>query len=133
MTDADRVRAYGAGQSAFGGVFRDGEDLVVLFTENVEEHNAAVRRIVDEPERLVIRAASRTLVEVQDARTRVSDRLFGGAGFDEVSTVGIAVQEGQFVVEVGIDPYNETQAERVRAAVHPDQVEVRARPRPRPL
>lgn len=133
MRDAAKVTAYASGQPGFGGVFHAGDELVVLFTENVEEQRAALRRIVDEPGRLVVRAGCRTFVEVQDARTRISNRLIGREGFDEVSTVGIAVHDGQFVVEVGIDPYNEEQAERIRAAVHPDEAEVRPRPRPRPL
>lgn len=133
MGDADKVTAYAAGQPGFGGVFYDGNELVVLFTEKVDEQQDSIRGIVDEPGRLVVRAASRTFVEVQSAKARISNRLIGREEFDGVSTVGIAVHEGQFVVEVGIDPYNEAEAERIRAAVHPDEIEVRPQTRPRLL
>lgn len=133
MGDIDAVTAYAADQPGFGGTYIDGDRLVVLFTDNVGRHKSALRAIVDHPEYLVVRGASRTLAEVRAAAERVTNRLLHGGAAPDVSSVGVAVHDGEFAVEIGLDPHSDERAAQVRAAAAPDPVVVRPQPRPRTL
>lgn len=133
MTDADVAATYAAAQPGFGGTYLDGDQFVVLFTDDAERHEHALRGLVEHPEGLTVRSTSRTLAEVRESAARVKDRLFHTGTAADISSVGIAVREGEFVVEVGLDPYSGERETQVREAVRPDPVVVRPQPHPRPL
>lgn len=131
MDDIDRVRDYAQDQPDFGGTYRQDDQLVVLFTTDVGHHEAVLSTLVDDPDRLTVRTATRSWSDIQAANNRIKHILLSPAGIEGVVSVGVIVSGGQFAIEVGIDPYDDARCRAVQRAVRPDPVVVRERPRPR--
>jgi hypothetical protein len=115
----------------FGGLYLEGESLVVLFTRHVELHERALRNEVGHPDSLRVHQASRTWEEVVTSNRDVGLVLLGDGPISGVTNVGIVVLDGQFVVMVGVTMDDPAVADQVRAAVSPNPVVVEPRGRPR--
>lgn len=130
MNDNDRIRDYAKNQPDFGGIYRADDQIVVLFTTRLDQHEAVLSTLLDAPEGVTVRTAARSWSDIQDANRRITSILLPPDGIDGVVTVGVVVSNGQFAIEVGIDPYDDSRCQAVHDAVRPDTVLVRAKSRP---
>lgn len=109
----------------YGGLFvEDQGHLVVLFTENVEEHRAALIAALPPNQVFEVRHASRTLVEVEEDVRYAQDVLFSRQDFG-VRVVGMGRDERSMVVHVRIDPFTESAVQGIANLLSPRPVTVR--------
>lgn len=101
--------------------------MVMLFTNGVEQHEARLRRLLGHPKPLRVQRATRSLQEVESSHREVVRLLLGEKRQLGVWSVGIGVRDGQLVVAVGINPYDEDSVRRVRRATAPHAVAVEER------
>jgi hypothetical protein len=130
--DADAAAAYGDGQPDYD--YYAGDQLIVLFTDNVEQHRRHLSERVRYPDQLTVRLTTRTWIEIQEANRRVQHRLLTGplpvAG---VNGVGIGMADGDFGIAVGVDYDDEDLIRVIRAAAAPDVVAITRKDRARRL
>jgi hypothetical protein len=99
-----------------------------LFTADLPVHEQALTALLGGlPDNLRLRQAARTWQEVERANSEIQRRLMFGVNDPRVNSVGIGVEDGQFVISVGIDPYNAGVIAEVKAAAAPHEIAVSAR------
>ena len=110
----------------FGGAFSDGEHLFgALFTGHLAVHKAALRVLLSRPELVSIRAADRSLVEVQAASRRLGERLMAGRDrHGAVVGVSPSLHEGQFLPFVYVSDCSPEVAAEITARAHPEAIKV---------
>ena len=132
--DADAAAAYGNRQPDYGGLYYAGDQLIVLFTNDVEQHRRNLSERVRQPDQVTVRLTTRTWIEIQEANRRIQHRLLTGplpvAG---VNGVGIGMADGDYGLAVGVDYDDQDLIRVVRAAVAPDVVAITRKDRPRRL
>jgi hypothetical protein len=133
IDDQSAVYDYASPRHEFGGLFHDGDVLVVLFTADLDRHEQAIRALSAEPDLIRVLPASRSWTEVTAANELIQSRLLGAAAHPAVTTVGIVVQDGQFAIGVGIWPHTAEIVAEIERLCAPEAVEVRAQDRPRLL
>jgi hypothetical protein len=114
----------------FGGEYVEDGVLVVLFTDRPEEHLARLRALVPFPDALRVRLAERPYDAVKADFLSIRMLLDRHQGI-HVTGIGIAWEEGRFLVEIGLPALTTELAAEVRALVAPRPVSVCERPRPR--
>ncbi len=108
--DLELVQRYGQDEAAdhFGGCYWDNEPpvtIVALFTAEVDRHQSVLRRRVQQPARLAIRATPRTWRQVQADNEQITAMLLLTTRTEPgVHGVGIGLRGGRFVVCVHIEP-----------------------------
>ena len=131
--DADAVCAYGVDEPSYGGVYFDGDVLVAMFTENLQEHQARLVPVLQAPDQFRLAAADRPYAEVEGANARVQQTLRFSGLHRVVTGVGIALVDGQFAIRVEVVNCTDDVVESIRARVAPDVVVVKAGLRARRL
>jgi hypothetical protein len=113
--------------ASFGGMYytEDGEKLVVLFTDDPELYRGVVAQLASAPERLILRRTTRSQAEI-DRTSDVLQRRFmaDDAAYLNVSTAGFCLFGNEWIFKVGIDPYSEESAEKIRDLAAPERVVV---------
>jgi hypothetical protein len=111
----------------YGGCLTEDDLLIVLFTANLPVHEQALTALLGGlPDNLRLRQAVRAWQEVERVNSEVQRRLMSGVSDPRVNSVGIGVEDGQFVISVGIAPYNAGVIAEVKAAAAPHEIAVRA-------
>ena len=132
--DADTAAAYGNDQPDYGGLYYVGDQLVVLFTANLDQHRRHLSERVGHPGQLAVHQGTRTWIDIEETNLRLQHRLLAGPHpVTGVNRVGIGMSDGQFVITVGIDHDDEDLVATVRAVAAPDAVEISRKERPRRL
>jgi len=114
----------------FGGEYVDDGVLVVLFTGRAEEHLSQLRTLVPFPDAVRVQLAQRSYDAVEADFLSIRMLLNKHQEVD-VTSIGIVLEEGLFLVEIGLPTLSPELAEEVRALVAPRLVSVCERPRPR--
>jgi hypothetical protein len=124
----DAAQAYGQQHpDAFGGLHWEWQPLMhveTFFTEQVDEHLAALRALVPHPDRIEARPCHYTEAQNQAWLDEILERIHGRWSSLAVTTVGPIRTENGYVPQVGIWPWTEDQAERVRRELAPIPVEL---------
>lgn len=121
---------YATAQADYGGMYHDGDLLVVLFTGNLSQHEAALRVRLAQPDRVAVLPASRTQADLVAANERLQRLLMARDGdAPEVHGVGIGHDRSGFAIVVSVDPYSTEVARRIEVLAAPEPVVVRHRPR----
>jgi hypothetical protein len=97
--DEEAVTLYAEPQPTYGGAYRKGSRLVVMFTDDLDEHEAAIRQLVSIRRHVLIRHANRTWAEVQRANEWVAERVTQREDTNVIS-VGVGLEGDQFVIFV---------------------------------
>jgi hypothetical protein len=130
--DANAVDAYCQTQPDFGGVYYDGDQLVVLFTGDLDRHGQDLATVLDHPDQARVAQTTRTWAEVEDTNRTVQARLLTEpAPIAGVTSVGIGLSDGAFVIEVGVDQLDDAIIAAVHAAAAPHTTHIRQEGRPR--
>ena len=121
------IQGYGARfPSEYGGVYLRSAQWVVLFTDHLPAHEAALRELVPAPEVVVVRQAQRTWEDLKRIQHEVSQKLMIDERYPGVGTVGIGTRGGeQFAVLVGVHPCNPDAVADIVRLVEPHAVVVR--------
>jgi hypothetical protein len=96
----------------YGGLYVDGDTLVVLFTRNLALHRSELEQRVKNVGRLRVVQSSRTEGEATAEIASIAEQLIRDPAtkLDFVTGVGMSIRQGQWVTVVGIDPYTDENA-----------------------
>jgi hypothetical protein len=122
INDSNIAHDYALDLPEYGGIFHDGDLLVVLMTANLAQHERELRRLVTEPDKIEVRPAARPWAAVSAGAERLSTQLPDADAAIDVTGVGIGVHDGEFIVTVGINPYSDRAAETIRMLASPEPV-----------
>jgi hypothetical protein len=124
----DAAQAYGQRHpDAFGGLYWKWQPVMhveTFFTEQVEAHLAALRALVRHPDRIEARPCHYTEAQNHAWQNEILQRIDGRWSTLAVTTVGPIRTENGYVPQVGIWPWTEDQAERIRRELSPIPVEL---------
>lgn len=121
LSDEAAVTRYAESQPTFGGHYRKGSRLVVMFTDDLPEHEAAIRQLVSNRRHVLIRHANRTWAQVQHANEWIAQRVMQREDTN-MTSVGIRLKGDQFAIFVEVYPYSDAAARRVRELAAPESV-----------
>lgn len=122
-SDPDVIARYGEHEPTFGGLYLEGDAVVVLFTADLDVHRERLRSLVRAPDRLRVERAERPYSAVEAAARRVSGALLSGdRPFPHVTGSGIGVVNGRFAIVVGVLDLDDARAAAIRQAVAPGEI-----------
>lgn len=120
------IEAYGAQfPGEYGGAYLRAGRWVVLFTDRLSAHQAALRELVSAPDDVVVRPAQRTWEDLKRIQQEVGQKLMIDEQYPGVSVVGIGTSGEQFAVLVGVHPCTEEVVADIARRVEPHSVVVR--------
>jgi hypothetical protein len=116
----------------FGGIYWEWEPVMhveLLFTGHVEEHLAALRALVPHPDRIEVRHCRYSDAQIKAWQEQIHEWVRGRWASLSVTVIGSARTEIGYVPQVGIWPWSEEQADRIRRELAHIPVELAARGR----
>lgn len=119
----DELERYGESvPHQFGGLYVDEGAFVALFTTDLEQHRAALRDRLSGQRGWRVQCGDRTWREVEQANAAVQRILWDTRQYPDVHGIGITMRDGQFVISVGIDPYDSDRADELKHVTQPHPV-----------
>lgn len=115
------VALHAESQPGFGGIFVDGGKMVVLFTDELDQHRRELRRLLPRRARVAVRQCNRTYADMECIQERVGRHLFGRDD-PHVTEIGLDLHGDDVAVVVTVYPYSDAAAQRSRELASPDSI-----------